>query len=48
MYPEICDGCILQDRCGGSCGDTDPCYYANEALNDYYDEREKCKDSYEE
>ena len=48
MYREICDGCILQGRCDGRCGDTDLCYYADEALNDFYDECEEYEDSYEE
>jgi hypothetical protein len=46
MGPKICDGCILQGRCDGRCGDTDPCYYADEALNDCYDECEEYEDSY--
>ena len=48
MYREICDDCILQGRCDGRCGDTDLCYYADEALNDFYDECEEYEDSYEE
>ena len=33
----ICDTCILNGRCDGRCGDTDPLFYAFEAENDYYD-----------
>ena len=33
----ICDTCILNGRCDGRCGDTDPLYYAFEEENDYYD-----------
>ncbi len=32
----ICDGCILQDRCDGNCGDTNPNYYAEQKENDEY------------
>lgn len=36
----ICDDCILNVRCDGRCGDTDPLFYAFEEendMNDYYD-----------
>lgn len=36
----ICDDCILNGRCDGRCGDTDPLFYAFEEendMNDYYD-----------
>ena len=33
----ICDDCILQDRCDGNCGDTNPNYYAEQEENDRYD-----------
>lgn len=33
----ICDTCILNGRCSGSCGDTDPLFYAFEEENDNYD-----------
>ena len=33
----ICDTCILNGRCDGRCGDTDPLFYAFEEENDYYD-----------
>ncbi len=36
----ICDTCILNERCDGRCGDTDPLFYAFEEENDmnYYNE----------
>ena len=33
----ICDTCILNGRCDGRCGDTDPLFYAFEEENDRYD-----------
>ena len=48
MYREICDGCILQGRCDGRCGDTDRGCNAEEARNDFYDECGEYEDSYEE
>ncbi len=33
----ICDTCILNGRCDGRCGDTDPLFYAFEEENDNYD-----------
>lgn len=33
----ICDTCILNGRCDGRCGDTDPLFYAFEEENDYYE-----------
>lgn len=34
----ICDTCILNGRCDGRCGDTDPLFYAFEEENDRYAE----------
>lgn len=37
----ICDDCILNERCDGRCGDTDPLFYAFEEendMNDYYND----------
>ncbi len=33
----ICDTCILNGKCDGRCGDTDPLFYTFEEENDYYD-----------
>lgn len=33
----ICEGCILNGRCDGNCGDTNPNYYAEQEENDRYD-----------
>lgn len=33
----ICDSCILNGRCDGRCGDTDPLFYAFEEENYRYD-----------
>lgn len=33
----ICDTCILNGRCDGRCGDTDPLFYTFEEENDYYE-----------
>ncbi len=36
----ICDTCVLNGRCDGRCGDTDPLFYAFEEENDYYESAE--------
>jgi hypothetical protein len=46
MGPKICEGCILNGRCECPCGDIDPLYYAEQELNDYYDEAIEYEDSY--
>ena len=33
----ICEGCVLEGRCDSRCGDTDPLFYDEERMNDYYD-----------
>lgn len=33
----ICDDCILNGKCNGSCDDTDPLFLAFEKENDEYD-----------
>jgi hypothetical protein len=45
-YPDICEGCILNGRCECPCGDINPLYYAEQELNDYYDEAIEYEDSY--
>lgn len=41
----ICDTCILNGRCDGRCGDTDPLFYAFEEENDY--ESNYCESDYD-
>lgn len=43
----LCDDCILNGRCDGRCGDTDPTYYDFEAENDRRDEYERESDCYD-
>lgn len=40
----ICEDCILNGRCDGRCGDTDPNYYADEHENDMRDYAESIKE----
>lgn len=49
--PDICEGCALQDRCDGRCGDTDPTFYETERANDerdYYERENKFFEQREE
>ena len=43
----ICEGCILYGRCDGNCGDTNPNYYEEQELNDYYDSKDYQDNDYE-
>ena len=43
----ICDTCILNGRCDGKCGDTDPLFYAFEEENDMYDYNETSEETEE-
>lgn len=44
----LCDDCILNGRCNGSCGDTDPYYYEEQRQNDLYDLMiSECTDEYD-
>jgi len=43
----ICDTCILNGRCDGRCGDTDPLFYAFEEENDMYGYNETSEETEE-